>query len=161
MSYTPETPSKYSKPQIIFQSGRILFNAKDDSLLFFGNKAIILTSRGNIHLDSTGTIILNSTQDKKIQLGKDAKEPLLLGNKTIDELNTLTSKLSTLMVQLNTFVNSLNGVIVATPSGPGSLGPSITPFTQSTSKSIVEFQSHLNTFKSKLESLKSKQNFTL
>lgn len=160
MSYTPEIPSKYSKPQIIFQSGRILFNAKDD-LLFFGNKAIIFTSRGNIHLDSTGTIILNSTQDKKIQLGKDAKEPLLLGNKTIDELSTLTNKLSTLMIQLNTFVNSLNTVIVATPAGPGSLGPSITPFTQSTSKAIVEFQSHLNTFKSKLESLKSKQNFTL
>lgn len=161
MAYIPTTPSEYSEPQIIFQSDRILLNAKDDSVLLFGDKAIILTSRGNTHIDSKGTIILNSTQDKKIQLGRDATEPLLLGNKTITELNTFLTQLNTFMIQMNTFANSLNGVVVTTPAGPGSLTPGITPITSNLTSAISTFQSTVNSFKGKLESLKSKQNFTL
>jgi len=161
MSYTPAIPSEFSEPQIIFQSDRVLLNAKNDSILLFGDKAIILTSRGNTHLDSTGTIILNSTVDKKIQLGKEASEPLLLGNKTMNELNTFLTQLNTFLLQMNTFTNSLNAVVVTTPAGPGSLTPGITPITSNLTSAISTFQSTVNSFKGKLESLKSKQNFTL
>ena len=161
MAYIPATPSEYSDPQIIFQSGRILFNAKSDSILLFGNKSIVLTSRGNTHLDSTGTIILNSTQDKKIQLGKDSTEPLLLGNKTTDELKTFCNELDTFLTQLSTFANSLNSVVVATPAGPGSLSPAITPIASNLTAAVTKMKTANATFKGKLETLKSKQNFTL
>ena len=40
MNYTPTQPDKYNGKQILITSDRLIFNAKDDSILLFSNKAI-------------------------------------------------------------------------------------------------------------------------
>lgn len=92
-SYKPETPSQYNKDQIVLSSGRILFNAKTDSTMFFANKAISLSSAGTINLDSDDYTIVNSP---KIYLGLKAhkeKEPLVLGTQTNNLLKSLISSI--------------------------------------------------------------------
>ena len=94
MSYTPEQPNIYQGKQAIINSDRILFNAKDDSILLFSNKAIGFSTNGSFHFD-TG----NNEENKfvvnapNIYLGLDNKkyptEPVLLGDKTEEWLNDL------------------------------------------------------------------------
>ena len=45
MSYTPTQPDKYNGKQILITSDRLIFNAKDDSILLFSNKAIGFPNR--------------------------------------------------------------------------------------------------------------------
>ena len=40
MSYKPDAPEIYQGKQVIINSDRLLFNAKDDAILLFSNKAI-------------------------------------------------------------------------------------------------------------------------
>ena len=94
MSYTPEQPNIYQGKQAIINSDRILFNAKNDSILLFSNKAIGFSTNGSFHFD-TG----NNEENKfvvnapNIYLGLDNKkyptEPALLGDKTEEWLNDL------------------------------------------------------------------------
>ena len=95
MSYTPEQPNIYQGKQAIINSDRILFNAKDDSILLFSNKAIGFSTNGSFHFD-TG----NNEENKfvvnapNIYLGLDyndalPKEPAVLG----DSLETLLNEI--------------------------------------------------------------------
>ena len=95
MSYIPEQPNIYQGKQAIINSDRILFNAKEDSILLFSNKAIGFSTNGNFHFD-TG----NSEENKfivnapNIYLGlqDNGNYPIdsaLLGDKTEDWLNDL------------------------------------------------------------------------
>jgi len=89
MNYKPEIPDQYTKEQIILSSGRLVFNAKSDSVMLFGSKAILLSSAGTINLDSDSHTIINSP---KIYLGLQAskeKEPLMLGIQTNNLLKDL------------------------------------------------------------------------
>ena len=52
MSYIPEQPNIYQGKQAIINSDRILFNAKDDSILLFSNKAIGFSANGSFHFDT-------------------------------------------------------------------------------------------------------------
>ena len=93
MDYKPEIASQYSKEQIVLSSGRILFNAKHDSVMLFANKAIALSSSGTVNIDSNSHTIINAP---KIYLGLDAhkeNEPLLLGTKTNNLLKELLSSI--------------------------------------------------------------------
>ena len=90
MSYVPEQPNIYQGKQVIINSDRLLFNAKDDSILLIADKAIVFNTQGTINFD-TGTsptknkITLNSPQ---IHLGLNSEagfaeptEPAVLGDK--------------------------------------------------------------------------------
>lgn len=140
MSYKPESPSTYSKPQIILNSGRLLFNASSDSILMFSKNAIGLSSNGNINFDCNESII----NSKKIQLGLNSNEPLLLGNKTVTLLSSLLNQLKSLCESLQ----NLTGAPAGIPILPVNFAASSTIITLS--KLLLE-----------LESIKSKQNFTL
>ena len=52
MSYTPTQPDKYNGKQILITSDRLIFNAKDDSILLFSNKAIGFSTNGSFHFDT-------------------------------------------------------------------------------------------------------------
>lgn len=89
ISYTtpPTTPASYNKPQIILKSSRIILNADSDSILISGEKSVGISSNGSINMDTTSYYI--SSND--IRLGsKNATQPVLLGNDTIDVLRDLT-----------------------------------------------------------------------
>lgn len=76
--YIPNFP--YIGNQVIISSGRVTLHSKDDSVMFFGKKAIALSSLGSINFDVTDRVIINSP---KIEFGLGAEklgEPIVLGN---------------------------------------------------------------------------------
>lgn len=93
----PISPNQYGGRQIIFNSDRLLFNSKRDSILFSAFKSINLNSLESVNIDTKETI-LNS---KKILLGsKQATEPLILGDKFLDDLQQLLTQLIALSTSL-------------------------------------------------------------
>lgn len=92
--YKPELPNKYKGKQIILNSGRIIFNSKEDSIMFFSKKCIVFSSVESFDINSDKHFIVNAP---KIYLGLDSfneKEPVLLGNKTNELLKNLIDSLS-------------------------------------------------------------------
>jgi hypothetical protein len=90
----PTRPNEYSGKQIILNSGRLVFNTTEDHLLLSSKKSINLNAVESINFDTTGPIILQSGE---VYLGsKNATEPVLLGQSTINLLQTLLQELATL-----------------------------------------------------------------
>lgn len=136
----PIAPEKYTKSQLIINSGRILFNANEDHLMFCGKLSVNLNSQ-KINIDTKDFTISSN----KMYLGdKEATEPLLLGNKTTLLLNKLLINLKNLCDVLPT---------VGTPL-PGA--PNILVATEAAKLSTVITQ-----LMTDLEQIKSKQNFTI
>jgi len=98
-SYTtpPEFPSQYSKPQLILNSGRIVINAKKDSVLLSSQTSIGMSTNGSVNIDAKSNYI--SSND--IKLGsKNATEPVLLGDSTLEILKQLTNAVQDLAMIL-------------------------------------------------------------
>jgi len=93
ISYTtpPTTPAQYANPQIIFNSDRIVINAKNDSVLISGQNSVGLSSNGSINLESTSEINIAS---KLTRLGnKNANQSILRGDETVAYLKILITEL--------------------------------------------------------------------
>jgi hypothetical protein len=87
---SPKFPSQYSTPQILLNSGQITINSSEGSLLLSAKKSIGLSCYNEINLIGNDIVLDTS----RLYLGsKDAKEPVLLGNKTVNTLKQLTSLL--------------------------------------------------------------------
>ena len=104
--YIPDNPDKYEGKQIIINSDRILFNAKEDSVLLFAQKSIGLSTEGSLNFD-TGTgegsqMVVNTP---KIYLGMNETqlptEPAILGNKNEIWLNSLLDLIDNLKISTN------------------------------------------------------------
>ena len=139
MAYVPEFP--YKGDQAIITSGRVLFNAKDDSVLFFAAKSIGFSTAGSIHFNSDDVCIINSP---KIYLGLNATEPLVKGNQ-------LTSYLQDLNESLATVANAMKGM-TGLPAGSPMLAANMAG---------ADLSKTVQSLSAKLTSLLSKQNFTL
>jgi|TARA_B100000579_G_scaffold434785_1_gene456472 hypothetical protein len=107
-TYKPISPDKYEGKQAIINSDRILFNAKDDSILLFSDKSIGFSTNGSIHFDTSDKVensffIVNTP---KIYLGMSGDnyptEPALLGNKTEKWLNEMLDVLRSTYIFLAT-----------------------------------------------------------
>lgn len=138
MSYIPQFP--YLGNQLIFNSGRVLINSKDDSVFLFSSKIISLSSNEGIHINTNKETIVNSP---KIQLGLDAKEPLVKGNKLKDIINKLTDDISTAGEQLLIATDS-NGISIPTVQTAGNI--------------LVKSSRRI---KKMLKTLNSEQNYTI
>ena len=109
----PTSTNKYIGEQIILNSGRLLFNSKNNSILLSSSKTINLNSKDSINLDSPETII----QSKKVLLGdKFATEPIILGDKFLSDFSNLMSSIMSLTAALQTPIgsgppNALNSAI--------------------------------------------------
>ena len=92
--YAPTFPQSYNFPQIILNSGRLLFNSSTDSILLSSKKVISLSAIEDIGLSSRGNISLSS---KGIKLGgSEANESLMMGDSFITQFNVLLDSLSLL-----------------------------------------------------------------
>jgi|TARA_R110000822_G_scaffold2650_4_gene12317 hypothetical protein len=95
----PISTDKYVGEQVILNSGRLLFNSKKDSILLNSFKTINLNSKESLNIDSPKTII----QSKEIYLGdKYATEPVILGDKFLDDFKILMERLILLTKALQT-----------------------------------------------------------
>jgi hypothetical protein len=137
----PQKPKDYSGKQILISSGRLVFNTTEDHLLLSSNKSINLNSLGGINLD-TNTFTI---QSQNIYLGsKNATEPLLLGNQTVELLNQLISNLSSFAQICSTLVSTPPG----TPLGPLNIVS-------------TQLDASLKALQANLNNLKSKYNYTV
>ncbi len=151
MSYTPTQPDKYSGKQILITSDRLIFNAKDDSILLFSNKAIGFSTNGSFHFDTgeeNSKFVVNAP---KIYLGLKsdgnlANEPALLGNLTEQWLMDLMDLLEQILLDFQTGkINQL-----------GNLGAPTTPSPASLNK-IKELFKDTGDLKERIKEIKSKQ----
>ncbi len=86
MSYTPNAPNIYQGKQVIIDSDRLIFNAKDDSILLFSNKAIGFSTNGSFHFDTSNKqdskFVVNSPNIYLgLKEGDLPTEPVILGHK--------------------------------------------------------------------------------
>ena len=95
-NYTPIQPNAYQGKQIVINSDRVLFNAKEDSVLVYADKSIGLDTNGTINFDTGPNDKINRfvVNSPNIHLGliegkKPPTEPAVLGNKTEIWLNDL------------------------------------------------------------------------
>ena len=137
----PQTPNQYDKNQIILNSGRLLFNSNSDHILLTSGKSVNINAYNSFNVDTDNVYI----QSSKIYLGdKDADEPLLLGNQTVDVLDSLINTLKSFM----TICESLIGVPPGAPVVP-------------INSIAVTVKNSLTTIQRDLENIKSKDNFTI
>ena len=89
----PVAPSLFTSPQAAINSDRIVINAKTDSVLLSAQKSIGMSTNGSINIDATSHYI--SSND--IKLGsKNATQPVLLGDDTVELLKQLTGAIKDL-----------------------------------------------------------------
>jgi len=96
----PQFP--YKDNQIILSSNRVLLNSKTDGIFLFGKRMVSLATKETINLDAEERILLDCD---KIELGHKAEQlgdPVILGNKFIQEFNLLLSGLQYLALKLKT-----------------------------------------------------------
>ena len=130
MSYIPEAPNNYIGKQVIINSDRLIFNAKDDSILLFSDKAIGFSTNGNFHFDTlnngTNKFVINAPN---IYLGLRyddtyANEPVLLGNRTEAWLNDLIDVISYILDDVKYKVSYISQD-VGKPTGPNQQNESL------------------------------------
>ena len=82
----PVSTNEFDSEQVIINSGRILFNSKNDNILLSSFDTINLNSKNSINIDSPKTVI----QSKEIYLGdKYATEPIILGDTFLADFENL------------------------------------------------------------------------
>jgi len=94
-SYTtpPIVPSLFTQPQIVLNSNRVVINAKTDSILLSSQKSVGISTQGSANVDSKSFYV--SSND--IKLGsKNATEPVLKGDTTVELLKQLTKAIKDL-----------------------------------------------------------------
>jgi len=131
----PTAPNQYAGAQVILNSGRLLFNSTQDHIMLSSNKSINLNSVDGINIDTTGPVVLESSE---IKLGSnDAAESVLLGDSTVDLLQSLISDLSSLLKIMGSQIGN-NGILLE-PMG-------------TTARTI---SNNLDTYQTQLDGLKS------
>ncbi len=94
----PTATNEFDSEQVVINSGRILFNSKDDNILLSSFDTINLNSLNSVNIDSPKTVI----QSGEIYLGdKYATEPVILGDKFLDDFKSLCSNIVQLCTALS------------------------------------------------------------
>ena len=127
----PTSPDKFAGEQIILNSGRLLFNTKEDSILMSSKNSINLNAVNDVNIDAPRTVI----QSKTVKLGdRDAFESVILGDKFFTDLNLLLTQMISLGIALPSI----------TPTNPA-INTSATAMTQV----AIQMLNSLETYKSK------------
>ena len=88
MTFIPENPQTYQGNQVILNSDRLIFNAKNDAILLYSDKAIGFSTKGNFHFDTDNNkdtkFIVNAPNIYlgigNLNTGELPTEPAVLGN---------------------------------------------------------------------------------
>ena len=156
MTYKPEAPEIYQGKQVIINSDRLLFNAKDDAILLFSNKAIGFSTNGSIHFDTSdkkegkepSKVIINSPN---IYLGLKYNgdlptEPAVLGDYLdrwqMDLLETLEGLIDDLITKV-AFITTAPGA----PTGPNPANQGMLSLRK---QQIEDLRYNIQYFKSKI-----------
>ena len=98
-STPPTSADKFTGEQVMLDSGRLFFNAKNDSILLSSAKTINLNAVESFNVDAPKSIL----QSNEVLLGdKNATEPVILGNKFLTDLSNLLTQVVALSNALQT-----------------------------------------------------------
>jgi len=124
-----ENPQSYKGNQILLNSGRLIFNAKQDSILLSSNKIIHLSANKAVHIDATDKIVMDT---KEVYLGsRQANERLVKGDTFVLELKKLVAALEGLSKACTTAVAGPFPI-----PGLNTIGPSLEAAVQDLKKAI-------------------------
>lgn len=88
----PTSPSEFEGNQVIINSGRLVFNSKNDHIILSANKTINFNSNKGFYFDTPENFVVKA--DEKIKLGGDeACESLVLGDTLKDDLDFMCATL--------------------------------------------------------------------
>ena len=142
---TPTPPEEYAGSQVILNSGRLVFNSKEDHILLSSQKTISFGSQKGFNFDTPKNFVVKA--GTTIRLGDNEKngadEPVILGNKFLDSYTKVITKLVSLMSALPTV------------GMPAPFTPNAGVITTST-QCLVQLQQHLT----EIEGFKSKKTYT-
>ena len=158
MSYIPENPDQYAGKQAIINSDRILFNAKEDSILLYSNEAIGFSTNGNIHFD-TDNVKSGENENKfvvnspNIYLGLDWENKLPT-NPAVkgDELEYVLDKiLETIDDLIDDILYKIQYSVMPAPGGGQITVPSAinASFVSGTRRKLEKIQKNLKSIHSK------------
>tara|TARA_R110000796_G_scaffold19339_1_gene58178 strand:- start:1075 stop:1554 length:480 start_codon:yes stop_codon:yes gene_type:complete len=143
----PLHPYEYEGKQVVINSDRLLFNAKNDSIMVYSNKHMAFSANNHIHFDTgdEGNFAINSN---KIFLGLegDKNEPAenaVLGNQLEIILNDMCDMLEDVLFTLEF---TYPPYCIAPPVGPNV--PSGTPIFDVTKQQIASIRNNIPQFKS-------------
>jgi len=99
----------YPDNQIIYNSDRLVLNAKKDDIFLIANKDVSISTGGDLHVD-TNAVVVNA---KEIQLGLDGGklESIAKGDSVVSVINNLMSSLATFCSSLSTATGQGVGVV--------------------------------------------------
>ena len=150
MSYIPDLPGTYQGKQVIINSDRLVFNAKEDSILLFSNKVIGFSTNGSFHFDtspeSDSKFVLNSPN---IYLGLEfdntlPTEPAVLGNELQEILEDIIDCIGGVIFDIQYKVS----YVVSPPGGVTGVNPA--------NESMLRIRKNqLQSIKDSLENMKS------
>lgn len=149
-TYTPSISDKsvnlykkneYGGNQVIIASDRLIFNARKQELIAFSKEGIGLSSEKAISIDGKQVVEMESA---RINLGINALSPALLGDRSMDWLNTLCDILAKLITTITQ---------TTVPTG---VGPSGIPINAS---EFIGIRGDILTLQRKIEKLQSQLVF--
>ena len=153
MSYKPTSTTDYQGKQVIIDSDRLLFNAKDDSILLFSDKAIGFSTRGSIHFDTSNNkdskLVINTPN---IYLGLKYNknlptEPAVLGDELDDWLGGINGLLEVIEGIIDDIILKVSYTAPGGFTGPN---PKNEQAFNLRRRQIEDLRSNINQFKSKI-----------
>ena len=151
MAYTPLPPESYQGNQVLINSDRLIFNAKEDSILLFSDKAIGFSTNGSFHFDTSpdeneSKFVVNSPN---IYLGLEIDntlpvQPAILSDDLISSLNEILDAISRVYQDI---VFNISYVSTAPPNLTG-MNPSNYTILLSRMKELQRIKDDFESFKS-------------
>jgi hypothetical protein len=124
----PSSPDQYSGKQVILNSGRLVFNSTQDHILLSSNQTIGFNAISGFNFDTKSNFVVNAST---IKLGgKNATEPILKGDTTVQILTDLIDELYKLTIALQS----------VTPQG----GPLVLPAANQLAPKLLQIKTQLN-----------------
>jgi len=95
---TPQSPTSYKAPQVILNSGRLLFNSTTDCIMMSSQKSILAESREDMGLKSIGGNLTLQSDKGIVSLGGiSSKQPIVRGTEFANSYATLLDALELLV----------------------------------------------------------------
>ena len=153
MKFIPESPNTYQGNQVIINSDRLVFNARQDSILLYSDKAIGFSTKGNFHFDTDNSedtkFIVNAPNIylgiKNLNTGALPTQPAVLGHRLETVLGDLLDFLEMFLID-----SCLNIAGIVTPHGtPTGMNPANIGILDDRWEDIQEIRKNLSSIRSR------------
>ena len=99
---TPQSPTSYKAPQVILNSGRLLFNSTTDSIMLSSQKSILAEAREDMGLKSIGGNLTLQSDKGIVSLGGiTSEQPLVRGTEFSNSYSTLLNAMELLLTAVS------------------------------------------------------------